>query len=129
MIKTRIVTSDGGVYEQDVEGSTGYAKFRRLVLEKLEGEQIISESFEDDDELTSAGTSSDSIQGPASDDQFRCSSWESGLQLSSVKDIADSPLLWFYNIIGHRLRTLKRYFSHGNLVCSLNLYAFHDSII
>ena len=119
VVKIRTVTADGNVHEQDVDGSTGYAEFRRFVVEKMEGKRIISESFEDDGDWTSASVVAEPIAGPASKDQFRCSSWESGLQLSSAKDIADSPLLWFYNIVGHRLRTLGQYFRHGNLVFAL----------
>ena len=116
MVRARIITSDGRVYEQDVEGKMGYTEFRKLEMDQTKDAHIISESFMDEDDLILAQSTPDSNLCPNSIDQFQCSSWESGLLLSSVRDIASSPMLWFYNIVGHRLQTLKQYFKHGNLV-------------
>ena len=104
------------MYEQEVDGSMGYSEFRRLVLEKMNEQPIVTESFQDEDNVDLSTDAPYPAVGSVSSDQFRCSSWESGLQLSSIKDIGNAPILWFYNIIGNRLQTLRQYFSYGNLV-------------
>lgn len=118
MVKTRLITSDGSVLEYAIEGNIPYSDFHRLLSEKTHSQSIISEQFLDDDLVDLPQSESLPSYTLSSTVQLRCSSWEPGLSVSSVRDKEYSPLLWFYNVVGNRLQTLKQYFKYGNLVSS-----------